>query len=194
MKKLMIAAAAVAVGFAAQAANVTWGTSGIQITGDFEEGEGNFLNNGLVYLVDGSVTKDAILAAVQGAADADARATYLSGIALDTAQVTDGDGAFMKSLDAGEAESLAARLVMFDASTIGDSEYFMISDVYDASFTKALNWFDYDGESWVNALDYSTAGAAGSNWQAVATSTPEPTSGLLLLLGVAGLALRRRRA
>jgi len=35
-----------------------------------------------------------------------------------------------------------------------------------------------------------TATQTASNWQSV----PEPTSGLLVLLGVAGLALRRRRA
>lgn len=34
--------------------------------------------------------------------------------------------------------------------------------------------------------------ASNTNWQAVAV--PEPTSGLLMLLGMAGLALRRRRA
>lgn len=32
-----------------------------------------------------------------------------------------------------------------------------------------------------------------SGWQAAAADIPEPTSGLLLLVGVAGLALRRRR-
>ena len=35
-----------------------------------------------------------------------------------------------------------------------------------------------------------TSATAASNWQSV----PEPTSGLLLLLGMAGLALKRKRA
>lgn len=38
----------------------------------------------------------------------------------------------------------------------------------------------------------SNAAAAGSGWQSAAV--PEPTSGLLILVGLAGLALRRRRA
>ena len=42
----------------------------------------------------------------------------------------------------------------------------------------------------VNFGNMQTATQNASNWQAV----PEPTSGLLMLLGVAGLALRRRRA
>ena len=36
--------------------------------------------------------------------------------------------------------------------------------------------------------------AAPSSWTVTVADVPEPTSGLLLLLGVAGLALRRRRA
>ena len=41
------------------------------------------------------------------------------------------------------------------------------------------------------ALDSATA--AASSW-AAASSVPEPTSGLLMLIGMAGLALRRKRA
>jgi len=39
-------------------------------------------------------------------------------------------------------------------------------------------------------LQFSNLGTQQANWTAV----PEPTSGLLMLLGMAGLALRRRRA
>ena len=45
------------------------------------------------------------------------------------------------------------------------------------------------GNAWGN-LNEGIGDGAATTWQSV----PEPTSGLLLLLGVAGLALRRRRA
>ena len=54
-----------------------------------------------------------------------------------------------------------------------------------------------DSESFAKTIDFNTGDGfksgsflATAEWQSV----PEPTSGLLLLIGVAGLALRRRRA
>ena len=44
----------------------------------------------------------------------------------------------------------------------------------------------------VGDLNLETAGP--SSWSTAGSSVPEPTSGLLLLLGVAGLALKRKRA
>jgi len=43
-----------------------------------------------------------------------------------------------------------------------------------------------------NGTDFLNLGSGSANWTAVAA--PEPTSGLLLLLGMAGLALKRKRA
>lgn len=40
---------------------------------------------------------------------------------------------------------------------------------------------------------YTAAGAKGA-WASASSAAPEPTSGLLLLLGMAGLALKRKRA
>jgi hypothetical protein len=41
-------------------------------------------------------------------------------------------------------------------------------------------------------MSQATSSKAEGAWQAVAV--PEPTSGLLMLVGLAGLALRRRRS
>ena len=67
----------------------------------------------------------------------------------------------------------------------------------DESGSSAVTAFDFEGkyESYLEnnfKLEDGWSGASSSGWYT--TAVPEPTSGLLLLLGVAGLALRRRRA
>ena len=66
----------------------------------------------------------------------------------------------------------------------------------DESGSSAVTPFDFDGK-YVDYLgnnfkpEDGWSGNSSSGWY---STVPEPTSGLLLLLGVAGLALRRRRA
>ena len=81
--------------------------------------------------------------------------------------------------------SVNAYLVIFDNATVASSEHFYISEV-DSSTSIGIQ-----GQSANPAFNLSSS-ATASNW--TATAAPEPTSGLLLLLGMAGLALKRKRA
>ena len=77
--------------------------------------------------------------------------------------------------------------------TSGDDSYILLTDTYtvgvqasqDTSISSALS-----GST--SVMDVSTI-QAGKVWYGT-EAVPEPTTGLLVLLGVAGLALRRRRA
>ena len=87
---------------------------------------------------------------------------------------------------------------VFDTNSLTAGEsykfYYILTDDAGAKFTSATTANAIKaletGAANVNFGNQASATQAAGAWQAA----PEPTSGLLLLLGVAGLALKRKRA
>ena len=191
MKKLMIALAAVAVAAVAQAASVDWSISQNQWTlNDGSKAAAGFT----VYLINGATSLETIAAAINSTTGAfDADQTWVFGSSATTG--TKGKVAELTTttdkLTRGTSYDFS--LLMIDATAEGGPKY-MVSDTYAQtaylSGTDEATSMVFGSDSFgANALTYNATSAA-NGWAAV----PEPTSGLLMLLGMAGLALRRRRA
>ena len=194
MKKLMIALAAVAVGFAANAASFTWkATSGYLYDGADTPAK---ITSGTAYLMFvTSAYTQADLVSAYYAADGDSAATLTamsaSG-ALASGSGTIGDNA---RIDVTASTSTLAGadgtvyFVVFNddkmyVSITADSLYDAMSGEAEATFGKVTTSSKLSLDA---GADYSSAG-----WYTAAV--PEPTSGLLLLVGAAMLALKRKRA
>ena len=205
MKKLMIAAAIVCAAVVSQAASTSWQLTTQSPINDgtaagFAEGAKAYvvLYSG-DYEIDQGLAQDAFLAAIRGGKSASDFAAYALGGAT-----------------VGADGNIAATTVSFDKDTWymdgGDANYVsaylaVIAD--DKIFLGAEDWYaegslvaGIDGEFLMDAFATSafadTTGKlsfaeGGAGWYST-SAVPEPTRGLLLLLGVAGLALRRRRA
>ena len=180
MRKILTIAVAVLSISIVNAASVTWTLSGVQAS----DGSGN-ANGYLAMVFDAATSQEAVISAILSN-----DASALGALANDWSQTTTSTSAgFMRSAGNGNyaaGDSFGAYLVIFDASSVADAENYFITQT--KTGTIAAN-----GANATLAFGtYANQVSAGSSWQAVAV--PEPTSGLLMLVGLAGLALRRRRA
>ena len=186
MKKLMIALGVIAITAVTQAASVKW-NSGMLKAASNAEG------------VSGSATASSYTAYLYTFATLDANNTasgtsvdklYASYIGKQTpvAQATaNGMGVAnitQTGLDNGSNDNpitVYGMVIYVDTAT---------ADSYDGVDAFVKVGFETGTYKDTTGLQFSNMGTQQANWTAV----PEPTSGLLMLLGMAGLALRRRRA
>ena len=186
MKKLMIAFAVVAMGIVANAASFSWSTpSGYLWDGAASPAK---ITSGSAYLVFTSALTQSDLVTAFAADAATAQATVTAkkvstGTIGSNARI--GDTAFTADVTSDQT----AYFVVFN----GDNMYISgtTSAEYMAVGEATIEFASITSSSKAAALD-AAGGYSAAGWYTA--SVPEPTSGLLLLLGVAGLALKRKRA
>ena len=174
MKKVMIALVAVAMGFCAQAASINWSFSWATDASGLDLADGT-----KAYLMAASVmtVADATTALDAG--------TFDVSKALDVGltSTAGGNGAEVSQVVASDLTGAQT----FYAVVI-DGDQYAITHTVDATM-KAI------GDTVVGFMELSLEdGTSTMAWNKMGTAVPEPTSGMLMLVGLAGLALRRRRA
>lgn len=177
MKKLIMAAAAVALATTLQAASCSWG---------LEKDSAKTYGNLTAYVINGSDFATVVALLTTGGEDVatDFNSYVINSVALSSR------GAGGSRADDMTGTTLA--WFIFEGNSIADGSTYDTTGAIDVSAYMFTPPESSPGEFTFTVDSFTTKGApiGGSTPPVI----PEPTTGLLVLLGVAGLALKRKRA
>ena len=202
MKKLMIAAAIVCAAAMSQAAANNWSVSVSDGSNLFapstyveDETAGDPMGGTmyLFYLSD-SYNQESVYNALKGGAKL---ADLAAANGIDKAFTIGSDGTMATTTFTGP-EAATAYFAVIDAGNdtylFGMGEEKGYDDLTGGMANQDFSWSGMSDIDFRTATTWQSAEFDNIGWYKTASSIPEPTSGLLLLLGVGALALRRRRA
>lgn len=182
MKKVIMAMAVAACTAVASAAAFDWKTSAVGKI--YEAGTTTLLASGTAYIFDSSaVSRQTVVEHFAANGSIMNGSLHSKAVSAGVIAATDGDAFYWSGGD-----DLYAYIAV-----ISDGKIF-VSDVVSKPATEvgyAQFSFSVKNVSQAAAREFTAGDTVSAGWY---TAVPEPTSGLLMLVGLAGLALRRRRA
>ena len=185
MKKLMVALATVVVGLAVNAATVSWQAKSGWVSPDDDAA----LEGAIFYLFDATeYSIETFTSDIGSGADAFSNALGSGTVSADGDVNFVGTG--MTYANDGSKDLAKAYGVILANDGSADF-YYMVGEADPVEITSAIIAGARAGFAFGDVI---TGDVGGAGWTAASSSVPEPTSGLLLLLGMAGLALKRKHA